>query len=252
MKSYKHFTIILGILAIGLTACVPQKKITYFQDRDTTKKAFAIDTSYNATIQPNDILNIYVTSTSEDASKYFNFSENPADESSLINGYLVDETGTIQLPLVGSVHVSGLTSIVARDTIKSRLGKYLVNPAVKVSIRNFRITVLGEVVRPGIVSVGNEKITLTDALAMAGDLSLYGRRDNILVVRDSKGKKEFAYVDINGREFFSSPFYNLHANDIIYVEAMPQKKFQMQTWWRISPIILGIVSAIYVGIRISQ
>ncbi len=222
--------------------------MVYFQNvnhQDTI--ATFQDTGYMAVIQPNDILTIYVASISLEASKYFNYIEKPDDANSMANGYLVDTKGNIQLPLVGDVKVSGLTSAGARDTIISKLVKYLINPSVKLNIRNFRITVMGEVLHPGVFTVPNEKVTLPEALALAGDLTVFSKRENIMVIREQDGKKEFGIVDLTNRELFNSPFYNLHCNDIVYVEPTKQKKFLAQNYYRVLPVVFGgIVSLIAV------
>lgn len=229
-------------------SCIPQKRMVYFQNinhQDTI--ATFQDTGYMAVIQPNDILTIYVASISLEASKYFNYIEKPDDANSMANGYLVDTKGNIQLPLVGDVKVSGLTSAGARDTIISKLVKYLINPSVKLNIRNFRITVMGEVLHPGVFTVPNEKVTLPEALALAGDLTVFSVRENIMVIREKDGKKEFGIVDLTNRELFNSPYYNLHCNDIVYVEPTKQKKFLAQNYYRVLPVVFGgIVSLIAV------
>lgn len=197
-----------------------------------------------AVIQPNDILTIYVASMSAEASKYFNFIEKPDDANSMANGYLVDARGNIQMPLVGDVKVSGLTSAMARDTIVSKMVKYLINPSVKLNIRNFRVTVMGEVLHPGVYTVPNEKITLPEALAIAGDLTVFSLRENITVIREVNGKKEFGTVDLTSRELFNSPYYTLHCNDIIYVEPAKQKRFLAQNYYRVLPIVFGGIVAL--------
>ena len=232
-------------------SCTPQRRLTYFQDKGENLNSIPLDTTYNAIINPNDILSIYVASISEEASKYFNFSSTQ-DESTLVNGFVVDHFGNIQMPLVGNVHVGGLTTAIARDTVIQRLGKYLVNPTVKLNIRNFRVTILGEVLHPGVYPVLNEKITLTEALALAGDLTTYGLRENIMIIRETNGKKEFGYVDITSRKFFSSSYYDLRANDIVYVETAKRKRLFTENFTRVFSWITVPASTIYLIYRITQ
>lgn len=232
--------ILLVLFLMSLMACSSKKNLVYFQNKNNQDTIPTYqDTSYMAVIQPNDILTIYVASISSEASKYFNFIEKPDDANSMANGYLVDANGNIQLPLVGNVKVAGLTSAIARDTIIGKLVKYLINPSVKLNIRNFRITVIGEVTHPGVFSVPNEKVTLPEGLALAGDLTVFGMRDRIMIIRENAGKKEFGYVDLTARDLFNSPYYNLHCNDIIYIEPIRQKRFTTQNWYRVMPIIFG-------------
>src|SRR5262245_4605826 len=140
MKSvYRNFRLLLLLAAtVLLASCMSQKRIAYFQAKGQQVNDIPVDTVYNAIIQPNDILTIYITSISEEAARYFNFSPTPDDVNSLANGYVVSREGNIDIPLAGSVHVGGLTSIAAKDSVKRKLEKYLVNPTVKLSIRNFR------------------------------------------------------------------------------------------------------------------
>ena len=173
------------LIPVLLVSCTPQKRLTYFQDKGENLTSIPIDTTYNALISPNDILSIFVASVSEEASKFFNFTSSVDEGNTLANGYVVDHFGNIQIPLVGNVHVGGLTTSQARDVVIQKLGKYLVNPTVKLNIRNFRVTILGEVTNPGVYPVLNEKITLTEALALAGDITPYGLRENIMIIRET-------------------------------------------------------------------
>lgn len=234
----------LFFVIAAICSCISPKKIVNFQANGglDTASAAVTNSHYIAIIQPGDLLSIYVASSSAEASKYFNFSERPEDQSSMANSYLVDEKGMIRLPMVGEIQVAGLTSGVARDTLTKRLEKYLVNPSIKLTIRNYRVTVLGEVAHPGIVTVSNERITLPEALAMAGDLTIYSRRDNIMIIRDNNGKKEYGAVNLESREVFTSDYYYLHANDIVYVEPMKTKKTMAETWYRVVPIIFSGIS----------
>jgi len=240
--------IIAGVILISMAGCYPMKKIVYFQDKDTSVLNYTLDTTYVVRIQKNDFLSIYVTSLSEEASRYFNFVQRlgAVSTESSANDFLVDLKGNIQLPLIVNVHVEGLTSSEARDTITGLLKKYIINPSVKLNIKNFRVTVLGEVNSPGVFFVENEKMTIDQALSMAGDLTIYGKRENIMMIRETNGKKEFIILDLTARDFFSSPFYTMHANDILYVEPIKEKRFAIQNWYRIVPILFGAISATYV------
>jgi polysaccharide export outer membrane protein len=252
MKSVSRILAVLFFVAT-IFACVSPKQIVNFREDKDEDAAFASaisDSHYVAIIQPFDLLNIYVSSASSEASSYFNFSERPEDQNSLANSYLVDVRGYIRLPLVGDIAVAGLTSIQARDTVTQKLKKYLINPSVKLTIRNFRVTVLGEVTRPGVVTVQNERITLTEALAMCGDLTVYSRRDNVLIIREEDGGKSYGQVDLNSRELFTSEYYYLHANDIIYIEPLKTKKAMAENWYRILPIIFSGISLMLAALAV--
>ena len=165
---------------------------------------------------------------------------------------MVDANGDIQLPFAGSIRVEGLTPLAARDSVKAKLEKYLTDPTIKLNLVNFSVTVLGEVAKPGVITVANEKITLTEALAMAGDLTIFGKRTNVMVIREVNGKKEFGQVDLTGRNLFSSPYYNLHSGDIIYVEAISQKRATAQSFYRVMPLLLSALSLIVVLVSLTK
>ena len=242
MMKFTRIPFFLLIVALAMYSCTPYKKIQQFQagEADTTAR-MSVD-SYRPIISPNDILDIYVTSTSPEASKYFNYSENPESSAGMMNGYLVDERGVIQIPFIGSVKVSGLSTANARDTVAAKLAKYLVSPSVKLSIRNFKVTVLGEVMRPGIYTVQNEKMTLPEALALCGDFTIFSKRDILTVIRDSAGYKTYNKIDMTTRDVFSSEFYTLHTNDIVYVEPSKKKRAQGENFYRTIPLVLSTLT----------
>jgi polysaccharide export outer membrane protein len=244
---------VIFFIWLASTSCLPQKEMIYFQTADTTHRPIAMDSTGKVFIQQNDILSIYVSSVSPDASRFFNYASDAATGNNAPgNNYVVDVTGCIQLPFAGNIKVEGLTMLQARDSVKAKLSKYLSDPTVKMNLVNFSVTVLGEVAKPGVYSVPNEKITLTDALAMAGDLTVFGRRTNIMVIREINGKKEFGTVDITSRDAFASPYYQLRGSDIVYVEAIPQKKATAQTIYRVGPLVLSALSLIVVLVSLTN
>ena len=204
---------------------------------------------YRPLIQPNDILDIYVTSTSPEASKFFNYD---ANQSIQLAGFLVDKKGEVIMPIIGAVRVEGLNSSDARDTIAKKLAKYLVTPSVKLSIRNFKVTVLGEVLHVGVFTVPNEKITLPEALALAGDFTPFSHKDDVTIIRDSSGYKTFGHVDLTTRELFSSKYYNLHANDIVYVSPTKKKRFLGESFYRNIPLILSFITFGFTVVQIAK
>ncbi|MEO0311083.1 MAG: hypothetical protein RIQ89_740, partial [Bacteroidota bacterium] len=158
-------------------------------------------------------------------------------------------TGKVNLPLVGSVKVVGLSTAQARDSITKALEKYVQSPTVRINIRNFRVSVLGEVSRPGYFEVQNERFTLAEALARCGDLTMYGKRDDVMIIRDVNGQKQFMKFDLTNRELFRSENFLLHNNDIVYVTPIKQKKFLVQTYHRLLPLIFSGLSLSYVIYR---
>lgn len=242
MRTILRLILPLIIVLTVVSSCTPYRRILVFQPSAQDTLQLAIDTTYRPVIAPNDILDIYVTSTSPEASKYFNYSENPENQATMVSGYLVDAKGEIQIPFIGSVRVAGLHTDAARDTVRHRLERYLVSPSVKMSIRNFKVTILGEVNNPGIFYVQNERLTLPEALAMAGDLTVFAVREEIMIIRDSAGYKTYNYIDLTSRELFSSPYYILHSNDIVYATPGRKKRFQGENYYRVFPVLVGSIT----------
>ena len=135
-----------------------------------------------------------------------------------VSGYLVNKSGDIFMPYIGSVHVEGLTTSAIHDTVLNRISIYFKNPVVNVRFANFKVTVLGEVRQPATFTLPNEKPTVMDALGLAGDITIYGRRDNVLLVRDAEGKKEIARLNLDSTKVMNSPYFYLKPNDVLYVE----------------------------------
>jgi polysaccharide export outer membrane protein len=247
---------IAGLFALGLTtSCVSPKSIVYFQGDTTTNYSQEIKQQYVPVIQPNDLLSVVVGSLSAEANEVFNmpnmFTTTSTNYSSTGGGariqplgYLVDNDGTIELPLIGKVKIGGLRTTDAADTIRTRLGAYLKEPSVVVRNINFKISVLGEVKIPGIFVIPDEKITLPQILSMAGDLTIYGNRSNIMIIREENGKREYARLNLTSREIFDSPYYYLRKNDVVYVEPIKSKMFDTDSRVRTVPLIISIVGGV--------
>lgn len=228
----KHWYNGLGALIICLvmTSCVNTRKAVYF---DGLKDGIiSANTPVPETIiEKNDLLNISVTSLNPDASAIFNttnvytYNMNGTGVTSLM-GYLVNAEGTIQFPILGSIKAEGLTKGQLKESITKKLTdqKLLTDPIVTVRFLNFHITVLGEVGHPGLLNVPNEKISLLEAIGLAGDLTIFARRDNVLVIRENEnGDKVIKRIDLNSTELLSSPYYYLQSNDMVYVEPNKSK-----------------------------
>ena len=237
-------------IALLFSACSSEKSLKYFQRQPGQPDTVMLAKAYVPKIQPGDILSIYVNSLSPEASSFFNpYSANSAaggianagaggTEQSSPTGYLVDPSGEIELPLIGNIKVANHTTTQVRDTLKNLLKTYLKEPTVLVRFLNFKISILGEVSHPAVYNIPNEMITLPEAISMAGDLTLYGRRDSIEIIRDINGKKVFANVDFSKRDVFSSPYYYLHSNDIVYVK--PAKTKTLQTDRSLQYVSIGV------------
>lgn len=247
--------IVVGVML--LTSCFNEKKITYFQKGANQTDTIDVAKAYIPKVQPSDILSIYVNSLSPEASTFFNPYISTAAPSSgdsggsgltetASPGFLVDASGNINLPLIGVVPVAGLTTIEASEKIKKQLEIYLKEPTVIVRFMNFKISVLGEVNKPGVYVVPNERVTLPELITIAGDLTTYAKRNEIEIIRDVNGKKQFGLIDLTTRDVFSSPYYYLHANDIVYVRSGKAKAAQSEVWLRVAPIAISVVTLLVV------
>jgi polysaccharide export outer membrane protein len=232
---------IMFFIAIVLfsVSCTSTKKIAYFENAtDTTFQAML--NNVETPIQVNDILNISVTSASKVASEAFNTEFQTAGTNDQFAGYLVNTDGNIQMPTIGSIAAAGLTKSQLKDKITTAIlkTKILLDPIVTVRYLNFEVTVIGEVNRPAVINVPSERISLLKALGLAGDLTIYGKRDNILLIREEEGKKITRRININSKEFFGSPYYYLQPNDVVYVEPNKAKVASASRSQQTVPIIL--------------
>lgn len=215
------------------SSCADQKQFIYFQKAANQSDTIKVAEDYVPHIQQGDILSVYVSSLSPEASSFFNpfpggsISKDGASASPSLGsssdqtsaqGYLVDVNGNIQLPLIGATYVKGLTTLQVMNDIKDKLKIYLKEPSVNVRFLNYKISITGQVAKPAVYVIPNEMITLPEALTMAGDLTVTGDRNDILIVRDDNGKKVFGHVNLNTREVYNSPYYYLHNNDLVYVK----------------------------------
>ena len=215
-------------LLTGAAACNPEtyKHINYLQDltEDTSAR---ITTGKGIIIQPQDQLSIIVNSSdprlasqyNKSISTYFSGSELGGGGGQYITGYVVDNNGDIIFPSLGKIHAAGLNRWDLQDLIAERLSGegYLLDAVVTVEFLNFKISVLGEVTNPGTYAVSGDRITLLQALALAHDLTIYGRRDNVMVIREQGGKRTTYQIDLTRSDLFDSPAYYLQQNDVVYV-----------------------------------
>ncbi len=251
---------IVTALSFAFGSCKSVKEVAYFQPSDTVsansskvvypnfpqEKAGVSNTPvYEAIIQPNDILSIFVNSLSPEGSSFFNAVNQGVTNSIESNsvrpdvGYMVDVNGLIDMPLIGKVKLGGLTTKVAHDTLVNRLEQYLQSPTVRLFLANYKVTLLGEVTHPGVFTINNEKISLPQALGLAGALTIFGNRKDVLVIREENGQKTFNKIDLTKRDLFNSPFYYLHSNDIVYVEPVKGKVASTDNFYRLFPVVMS-------------
>ena len=205
-----------------LASCASKKEVLYFQDIENIYDQ--ANTAPNIIIQADDLLSIIVSAENPEIAAPFNL---PSIRTS-VNGsatalretqsYLVDSNGFIEMPKLGAIKIAGLTKNEAKDLIKSRLEKYIREPIVNFRIINFKVTVLGDVKRPGSILVDSERITVVEAIGQAGDMSITGSRDDVLVIREVNGEKTYGVLDFRSSDLFDSPFYYLKQNDVVVVD----------------------------------
>ncbi len=241
-----HWTVsfvLLSSIALLSQSCITRKDISYFQDISDSLSIQPIGQNFEAIIQDGDLLSIHVTSLSKEASSFFNVVGETTDQQ-VANTYLVDAAGYIEMPLIGAIKVAGKSTQIAKNEIKGLLEKYLNDPTVNMRIRNFKVTVLGEVLNPGVYTIPNEKITLVEALGLAGDMTIFAKRVNVLVIREDSGQRKFVKLDLTSKEFFESEYYYLHSNDILYVEPGKGKFASADAWYKILPIVFSGLTAL--------
>lgn len=219
----KRFFVLICILLIA-TSCAPKKNLIYMQNIDQTLSQQQ-NSDFQPVIQPDDLLLIIISGDNPETSSPFNLityagidnSSELAQGGVRFQSYLVNAEGAIDMPILGRVVLGGLNKLQAIEKIKSLLKEYITNPIVNFRIINYKVSVLGEVANPGTFQLQTERITLPEAISRAGDLTIYGDRKNVLVIREENGKKVYKYIDLTNADFINSPYYYLDQNDVVYV-----------------------------------
>ncbi len=216
-------------MILMLASCASSKKVAYFQNAvdGVVEQSEGL---YDAKIMPKDILTITVSTTNPEAATPFNLTISNTlnatgqmySGSGVLQTYLVDNNGEIEYPVVGNIKVAGLTKNECQELVKSKIKAFLAedeDPIVTVRMSSYRVTIIGEVRSPGVIPVGTEKMSILEALASAGDLTIYGKRDNVMLIREeANGQKTVHRLNLNDANIISSPYYYLQQNDIVYVE----------------------------------
>jgi len=226
MKQLLFFFTLITVLS----SCVSHGELLNFTEgEDFSALPKEITNVPTLKIQHDDLLSIKITALDMEAALPFNIDPptgnqnlNAAGGRPLI-GYLVDSEGYIDVPVLGKIFVAGLTFQELKEQLLQQLATYLKDPVVVVRFLNFRVTVLGEVSNPSTFLLANERVTLLDALGQAGDITPYGNRTNILVIREQNGERNFGRLNIQDREIFQSPYFYLQQNDVVYVEPLEEK-----------------------------
>ena len=223
-RSKNYRLLFYSLLLLTLINCTNKKNIIYFQGALKNNPG---NSNYTPLLKSDDLLSISVNGPDLDAVKPFNLPIQTAlntNNGGYSNGaptqpgYLIDADGNIEFAFIGKIKLGGLTRTEACELIKEKLKPYLLNPIVLLRILNFKITVLGEVRNPGTFTIPNERITILEALGIAGDMNITAVRKSVMVIRDVNGTKTEFKIDLTSKEVFSSPVYYLNQNDVVYVE----------------------------------
>ena len=219
MLPYLYRLAVIVVSSFVFISCASRKEVVYFQD--TGNYETLIDDNKSITkFKIDDLLSIYVSSLNPEASSPFNLVRGASEGGLRAEqvDYLVDQEGMIDFPVIGKIKIVGLSPDELRVLLRDRLSEYLKDPIINIRLRNFTVTILGQVSRPGTYPVNGEQITILEALGLAGDLTLRGVRDNILVIRDFNGTKVYTRIDLTSKNMTRSPVYYLTQNDVVYVE----------------------------------
>ena len=257
-RFFRKAKLLLGVLLL-LTSCTSYQKIPYLQDFETVNATEEVTAMYDAHIRPKDLLTITVNTTDPEAAAPFNLTVQSAANSNLtqwvtqqaaLQQYLVDNQGNIDFPVLGELHLGGLSMNEAESMIREKLQPFLKEtPIVTVRMVNYKISVLGEVAKPGTFIINNEKVNVLEALAMAGDMTIWGLRDNVKLVREEEdGKRNIVVLDLNRADIVKSPYYHLQQNDLLYVSPNKTKAKNSDTgqstslWVSATSILVSIAS----------
>lgn len=254
--------LLMAVCAVMMASCSSYKHVPYLQNAEEIVAAQKELPLYDAKIMPKDLLTVTVNTTDPEASAPFNMTVQTAQNLAtsrtsysqpVLQQYLVSNEGIIDFPVLGQLKVGGLTKSEAEDMIREKLKPYLKEvPIVTVRMSNYKISVLGEVARPGTFTVSNEKVNVLEALAMAGDMTIWGMRDNVKLVReDANGKREIVFLDMTNADIITSPYYYLQQNDILYVTPNKTKSKNSDVgqstslWFSATSILVSVASLLY-------
>jgi polysaccharide biosynthesis/export protein len=249
----KYLHVVLCVFL--LSSCVSRKEIVYFQGLEEAGERLEQNQNKSLAIKPNDLLTISVSAPEQAAAMPFNLPvvgmpQGSGVEASLtvqgrqqLQTYLVARDGKIEFPVLGEITVEGLSTQELASKLKKDISEFVQDPIVNVRITNFQVSVLGEVNRPGTFDVTGEHLSLPKALGLAGDLSIYGERSNVLVMREVGGKKIYKYLDLTNPEILDSPFYYLQQNDVVYVEPNSAQR-QSASYNRNAGVYISIASVL--------
>lgn len=252
---FKISKICLALLTLSaiVSSCASYKKVPYFQDLDRSKVITEEITNMSPLIiQPEDRLSISVTSLNQDAANVFtnNIQNAGTDSENSVYGYVVNAKGEITLPLLGVVKVSDMSSSQLADKLQQQLTTYLSKPNVSVKIVSFKVAVLGDVMRPNVYRSSSDRLTITEALSLAGDLNITAKRDDITLVREIDGKRTYIPINLNSKDLFTSPYFYMKSNDLLFVQPGKLKLATVDTGYRNASLIISALSLIAIAVSL--
>lgn len=222
MKNKIKKYLVIIIVSNVLVNCTSSQKVVYFQDVEGVKKHDTL-IHFEPKIQVGDLLSIHVSAVDGSAAMPFNLFKTPVVGNNVSAAlepisYLVDAAGEINFPVLGKVKVVGFTTKEINNIFTESIIPYIKNPIVNIRITNFKITVLGQVKMPGTYTIANERVSILEAISLAGDLEIHGKRNNVMLIREQNGIRKFINIDLTNKELFGSPYFYLSQNDLLYIE----------------------------------
>ncbi len=208
-------------------------------------KSYESSKLYEPILQQDDLLSIIISAENPEITVPFNLPQIQGNyeinnNQNGIKTYLIDNQGFIEFPVIGKIKLAGLTRTEANKKLVQNISEYIKNPGVNLRILNYKVSVIGEVAKPGSFTIPNERVTILEALSLAGDMTIYGIRKNILIIREIEGKKTYNRVDITSSDFLNSPFYYLAQNDVVFVEPNKSKINSSVIWTNSNLILSGL------------
>jgi len=256
MPQFNNLIALFLIIALFSSCGASKSEIVYFQGLDQKGEIPNSEELTNLNIKPNDQLSITVAASEQTAAAPFNLTIMGMNSlgsnvgggvqfggsQQMLQAYLVDNEGNIEFPVLGTLEVAGLSRQELQNMLKNKIVEYVQNPIVNVRILNFQVSILGEVKAPGTYDINDEYLTIPQALGLAGDLTIYAERSNVLIIRQENGKKVYEYLDLRDPAILNSPYYTLQQNDVLYVE--PKSNYINSAYTRNSQVYISVLSAL--------
>jgi polysaccharide biosynthesis/export protein len=250
LKATLKHLLTLVFLVILISSCIPNKKLIYFPDPNFNYQNLTeienIPTVYR--LQPRDIVSVNIKTLDEETSNYFNLTPSGplmgfTPSMGFMMGHSINKEGEIRLPETGKIKIGGLTVDEAQEEIEKALSQFIANPSIEVKLISFKVTVLGEVENPGHYYIYNEQSTVLECLGLAGDLTDFGNRENITLIRQSAVGPGATLINLKDPQFLSSPYYYVQPNDVIYVQPMRAKATRNNlTTLHVLSVVAGVIS----------